>query len=356
MPAAPAPAATPAPVAPPAPPTSLTGNVIITLTNGDTFHATIVSDADPMVIEHALIGRMSIARERVKDIQKEPPPATPAPGVPPAAPLANPPTPAPAPAPTSAQPEIKYAAPAIAPPPPVAAAAAPQLPAAPKPEPGLLDLWKFTVETGLNGTAGKTPIQSFRGLINATRNTPEMVSTAALGWWYTRSDDTETQQRVQADGRTEWPVTAKSSLSYYVAGRSEYDQFQQWDWRLSGQAGLSLTLWKDETLTLTGRSGFGASREFGSPTPDVHAEFSPSLDLELRINPRNKFCASASANLDMEHTDGSRADLKAWYEAVLDPDHGMSLKLGVEDRYEHSPASFREKHEVDYFAVIVFSF
>ena len=82
---APAPAATPAPVAPPvSPPATLTGNVIITLTNGDTFHATIVSDADPMVIEHALIGRMSIARERVKDIQKEPPPATPAPGAPPA--------------------------------------------------------------------------------------------------------------------------------------------------------------------------------------------------------------------------------------------------------------------------------
>src|SRR5207247_1795175 len=106
-------------------------------------------------------------------------------------------------------------------------------------------------------------------------------------------------------------------------------------WRLSGQAGFGLTLWKDETLTLTGRSGFGATREFGSPHPDVHAEFTPAMDLELRLNPRNKFCASISANVDLENTDGSRADLKAWYEAVLDPDHGMSLKLGVEDRYEH---------------------
>ena len=220
----------------------------------------------------------------------------------------------------------------------------------------MLDLWKFTVEAGLNGTAGRTPVQSFRGLLNANRSTPEMVTTAALGWWYTRSDDVETQQRVQADARNEWPVTPKSSLSYFVAGRTEYDQFQQWDWRLSGQAGLSFTLWKDEKLTLTGRSGFGASREFGAPNPSVHAEFTPSLDLELRINPRNKIFVSVNGALDLENTDGSRANLKAWYECVLDPEHGMSLKLGVEDRYEHSPASFREKHEMDYFAVIVFSF
>ena len=34
----------------------------------------------------------------------------------------------------------------------------------------------------------------------------------------------------------------------------------------------------------------------------------------------------------------------------------MSLKLGVEDRYERTPAIYRDKHEIDYFAVIVFTF
>jgi hypothetical protein len=217
-------------------------------------------------------------------------------------------------------------------------------------------LWKFTVEAGLNGTAGANQVQSVRGLVNGIRSTPEMVTTGAVGWWYTRSNDEETQQRVQLDARNEWPATPKSSLGYYVSGRSEYDQFQPWDWRLSAQAGISFKLWSDETITLTGRSGFGASREFGSPRPAVHAEFTPSLDLELKIDARNKICASISGAVDLENTDGSRGDLKAWYEAVLDPDHGMSLKLGVEDRYERSPAASREKHEIDYFAVIVFSF
>lgn len=344
-PAAP-PATTPAPTPAPAP--FAAGAVVtITLTNGDIFHAAVITDSDPLVIEHALIGKLSIARERIRSIVAD---ASPGASVP-----APPATPQPA---APAAPEVKYVAPAPAPapPPPVAEAKPPQLPAAPPAEPGLLDLWKFSFEGGVNGTAGKTPVQSFRGVLNANRSTPEMTTTSTLGWWYSRADDTETQQRVQLDARNEWPSTPKSSWGYYVAGRSEYDQFQQWDWRLSGQAGLSFNLWQDEKLTLNARSGFGASREFGIERPDVHAEFTPSFDVELRINPRNKICASVSGNVDLEHTDGSRANLKAWYEALLDPSNGMSLKLGVEDRYERSPAFFREKHEIDYFAVIVFTF
>lgn len=344
-----APAATPAPapVATPASTPFPAGAVVtVTLTNGDVFHAAVITDADPMVIDHALIGKLSIARERIRSVVADAPPGAPVPTPPPA--------PA-APAPASG-PEVKYVAPAPPPPPPVAETKPPQLPAAPPPEPGLLDLWKFSFEGGVNGTAGKTPVQSFRGVLSANRSTPEMNTTSTLGWWYSRADDTETQERIQLDARNEWPSTPKSSWGYYVAGRTEYDQFQQWDWRLSGQAGLSFNIWQDETLTLKARSGFGASREFGIEHPDVHAEFTPSMDFELRLNPRNKICASVTGNVDLENTDGSRANFKAWYEAVLDPEHGMSLKVGVEDRYERMPAFFREKHEIDYFAVIVFTF
>ena len=348
---APAPVATPAPATTPAPTPFAAGSVItVTLTNGDVFHAAVITDADPLVIEHALIGKLSIARERIRSVVADASPGAPVP--------VPPPTPQPVIQSAPAAPEVKYVAPAPAPapPPPVAEAKPPQLPAAPPPEPGLLDLWKFSFEGGVNGTAGKTPVQSFRGVLNANRSTPEMTTTSTLGWWYSRADDTETQQRVQLDARNEWPSTPKSSWGYYVAERTEYDQFQQWDWRLSAQAGLSFNIWKDETLTLNARTGFGASREFGVENPQVHAEFTPALDLELRLNPRNKICASVTGNMDLEHTDGSRANFKAWYEAVLDPTHGMSLKLGVEDRYERTPAIYRDKHEIDYFAVIVFTF
>lgn len=352
----------PAPAQPPTPPAAAEAQPVqppstpapqpapalvrITLTNGDTFHAVIVTDADPLVIEHPLIGRMSIAKERIKSIDKiaenpVPPPA-PAP-----APTPAPPPPPAAPAPPPAEVAV------VAPPPPPPA---PTLPVAPPPEPSLLDLWKFAVELGMNGTAGATPRQNFRALINGNRSTPEMVTTAALGWWYARADDEDSQERVQIDGRNEWAMTPNSPWTYFVSGRSEYDQFQPWDWRLSGQAGIGCKLLSDETLTLTTRTGFGASREFGTAHPDVHAELTPCLDLEWRINPRNKICASVFAAVDLEDSDRARANFKAWYEVMLDPEHGMALKLGVEDRYEASPGSGREKHEVDYYAVIVFNF
>jgi hypothetical protein len=183
-----------------------------------------------------------------------------------------------------------------------------------------------------------------------------MSTSAAIGWWYSRTNDETSAQRVQLDARNEWPATAKSTWSYFIAGKSEYDEFQTWDWRLSGQAGVGLTFFKGDPLTLTGRTGFGASREFGTPSPEVHAEFVPSVDLEYKINGRNKLCGSASAWIDLENTRGTHASLKAWYEAVLDAEHGMNLKIGMEDRYEASPGLGREEHEVDYYATIVFNF
>jgi hypothetical protein len=318
--------------------------VTITLINGDSFHAAIVKDSDPLVIDHPLIGQMSIARERVKSVVTDAPAAPPGP-----APVA-----AVAPAPVDAQVAVTVPPPPA--PPAPAPVVVPQLPVAPPPEPGMLDLWKFTVEAGLNGTTGFNQMQSFRGLITATRPTPEMATSASAGWWYTRTNDEATANRMQLDARNEWPATAKSPWSYFISGRTEYDQFQAWDWRLAGQGGVGLQIIGDEKMTLTGRTGFGASHEFGTPHPDVHAEFTPSVELEYKINARNKLCGAAAAWVDMENTDSSRADLRAWYEAVLDPDSGMSLKIGVEDRYEHSPGVGREKHEVDYYAVIVFSF
>jgi hypothetical protein len=322
--------------------------VTITLTNGDTFHAAIITDSDPLVIDHPLIGQMSIARERIKSVVKD--------GLPPAPPAPTPVS-APVPAPADVQIAVQPPAPVPAPaPPPAAAPPVPQLPVAPPPEPSLADLWKFTVEAGLNGTTGANQTQSFRALITGTRPTPELSTTAGVGWWYSRTNDETTAERVQIDARNEWPTTAKSPWSYFIAGRTEYDQFQPWDWRLSGQGGISLRIIGDETLTLTGRTGFGASREFGTTHPDVRAEFAPSVEFEYKINARNKVCGAAAAWMDLENSDGSHADLKAWYEAVLDADHGMNLKIGVEDRYEHSPGIGREKHEVDYYAVIVFNF
>ncbi len=325
----------------------------ITLTNGDTFHAAILSDADPLVLEHPLIGRMSIARERIRSI------AVPDP-TPPTSPTPQPP-PASAEMPAVAQADAQLAAPVVAaspvpPDPPPAPPPEPQLPVAPPPEPTFLDLWKFTLEAGLNGTTGANQTQSFRTLITGNRPAPEMSTSASVGWWYSRTNDETTAQRVQVDARNEWPATPKSSWSYFVAARSEYDEFQSWDWRLSANGGVGLKIVGDEKLTVTGRSGFGASREFGRPRPEVRAEFSPSVEIEYKINARNKLGAAAAAWVDVENADASRANLKAWYEAVLDPDSGMNLKIGVEDRYEHSPGFGREKHEVDYYAVIVFNF
>jgi hypothetical protein len=47
---------------------------------------------------------------------------------------------------------------------------------------------------------------------------------------------------------------------------------------------------------------------------------------------------------------------KAGWEIVVDPEVNMTLKLGVEDRYNDNPGPDRKKNDIEYFALLAWSF
>lgn len=51
-----------------------------------------------------------------------------------------------------------------------------------------------------------------------------------------------------------------------------------------------------------------------------------------------------------------RAEAEAGYAVIVDPAHTLSLKLGVEDRYNSNPGDTKKKNDVPYFATIVYNF
>ena len=50
-----------------------------------------------------------------------------------------------------------------------------------------------------------------------------------------------------------------------------------------------------------------------------------------------------------------RVRARAGYEITLDPDHGMVLRLGVQDRYDSSPGPAK-RNDVNYFVTLLFKF
>lgn len=321
----------------PAPETAAKPVVTVALTSGEVLKAAVASplEADPLVLEHPVFGRMTVARNLIASVTPEPPPAPPPPPEPPAPP---PTEAAPAPAPP-------------APPPPAAPAPPP-----PPPEIGFFDNWTGSVEAGFNTTSGNSDRLSGRLGLSLRRQTPDTVTTLSTGYFYGRDNRGLSEDRARVDARNDWLQKTDSSLRYYVAGTGEYDSFQPWDWRISGQAGLGYEFVKEKTLTIVGRAGLGASRELGRTDNTIRPEFTPGIDLEWRIDDRSKLTAGFDYYRDLEKFEIYRFVARAAYDILLDPESNLTLRIGVEDRYDDTATFPRSRNDFELFTALVIRF
>lgn len=322
--------------------------------------------------------------------------ANPTPGYPPPG-YAAPTYPAPTyPAPTSTAPIYdEYAVPALPPaapnpyvaqappPPPPPLPAPPPPPAAPEPSPEVVPtpdpalpadetitipaadattvvieplpkLWSGSVDVGLNGSEGNTQLFNFRMNTQAKRATPFSELTLKSNYVKTATNSNETANRLFFDGRWE-RLSQTSPWTFYVHGTTEYDEFQLWDVRISGDTGLGYRFLKNDFTTLTGRVGPGASREFGGPNDSWVPELVFNLQAEHAIGKRHKLTLQVDYFPDPSQWSTYRLNSQASWAIVLDEVRNLSLKLSAIDRYS-SNSGTAKPNDLDYAATLLWSF
>lgn len=336
--------------------------VVVRLSTGEILKGVLSSaaDADPLVIQHPAFGPMSVARSLIAAVEMDgglevgpPPPGDPAPASPEADAV---PAPAPAePAPASTPPTPPAPPPPPAPTPPAAPAPASPAPP-PPPEIGFFDNWTGTVEAGFNTASGNSDRLAARFGLGLRRQTPDTITTINTSYNMGRNNDGISENRGRVDGRNEWIQQSGSGWRYFIAGSGEYERFQPWDWRASVNGGLGYDFIKDDVLTLVGRAGFGGSREYGRLSRGVRAEITPGLDLQWKIDERSKFTAGFDYYRDLDEFDVYRFVLRAAYDVLLDSKSNLSLRVGIEDRYDETAVSPRSKNDFELYTALVVRF
>lgn len=238
--------------------------------------------------------------------------------------------------------------------PPAAAEAAAAVPAKPADPDSFFKGWKGNVEGGLNGSEGNSENLSFRAGVGATRETSKMKTTAALTYTYATSDGEKTKSRGVLDLRNDWNMGER--WIFFATGKAEYDEFQDWDWRLSAFAGPGYYFVKSERTKLLGRVGLGLTREIGGSRDEFIPEGLLGLDVEHKLTERQKLFASVEWLPDLSELWEYRLNAKGGWEILVDPEVNMTLKLGIEDRYNHNPGPDREKNDVEYFMLLAWNF
>jgi putative salt-induced outer membrane protein YdiY len=294
---------------------------VVTLTNGDILRGTLVSDGDPVIVDHPVMGRLSFKRSDVASVRT-----------------------------MTETDAAKSTAAAVD-----ASSKIPPPPPGPDPD-SFFKGWKGSVGLGLNGATGNSEALSVRGSIGLVRETSQTKTTTGFVYNYATSDGEKSTDNARFDIRNDWLPQGESHWRPFVQGAVEYDQFQDWDYRFSAAAGMGYELIKTDKMLLLPRAGIGFSKEIGGSDNKIHPEGLLGVDFEYKIDDRSKFFASGDSYWLLDEIPEYRLWLRAGYEILVDSSSGLALKVGVEDRYQSSPGAGRNRSDFTYFAQLVFNF
>lgn len=226
-----------------------------------------------------------------------------------------------------------------------------------KPEPeSFFEGWKGRIEGGLAGSSGNSEQLALRFVLGLARKTATMETAAGASYIYATSDGDKSKSRGEGFIRNDW-LFKDSPWGFFALGRVEYDEFQSWLWRLSAYAGPSYTLINNDRTLLRLRAGAGLQKELGRDNRnEIIPEALFGADFTHKLDDRSSLFANVDYLPSLRNFSEYRVVAKGGYEFIVDPKTNMSLKLGVEDRYNSEPGSGRKKNDVDYFLTVGWEF
>jgi hypothetical protein len=218
------------------------------------------------------------------------------------------------------------------------------------------DGWSWKAVAGINGASGNSENFSARASLDGERNTSKYETSLGLSYTFSTSDGDKDTSRGVAQINNDWLTDSK--WRYFATGKYEYDEFQQWDHRLSGAVGVGYELYKDEkTTVLIGRIGVGGYYEIGSMADE---EFVPEgligLELEHQYSENTKITADTTYYPSFDEFGEFRWDTNAGIEVLMDADSGMSLNAGISHRHDSQPGAGLRPNDLEYYMGLGWNF
>lgn len=219
----------------------------------------------------------------------------------------------------------------------------------------LLAGWGKRVELGFNGVQGNAEGGSLRANVQASRSDARAQASMSATYEYATSRGDVTQNRVVASGRAE-RLMVDSPWRSFVVGSYESDQFRDWDHRVSVGAGLGYQFAGDGRTSLIARGGMSVARDVGGLDDRVRAEAILGLDFSHAISERQRVGGAVDYLPDVGDAGAFRANSRASWEIMIDPEAHLSLRIGGENRYDATARGGSRRDDLSYFAVLAVEF
>jgi len=312
----------------PAQPQPTSGNqVVVQLVGGDSLRGELVSETpDSIIIKHAVLGQMTIARSNMTSIvtQTANPAATPSePGN--VAAIATDITNA-----NQASSEAVLIDSAKG----EASGAAAAGTAAEAPKPVLpVSNWKFVLAANANDTDASDKQLDFRvaGAAVYEIKDVEKWKTDAEYFFKTVNDAT-TDNNLLVTSVYDRDITATDWL-WFLKAQGQASSLESWEQRLSGWGGIGYRFFKAPPIAIVGKAGFGATHEFGGIN-ETYPEGYLELDGKWDITERQSIQGNVYIAPDLSDISQYITIARAEWALKVDPELGLSLVGGLRFQYQ----------------------
>ena len=290
---------------------------VITLTSGEVLKAPIAGQTDQAVtFQHPILGELTVPRTSIASIAADPEQA----------------------AQPAGEPEPKV--------PPVEN----------QPERGGLFIgWKGQLEAGFSATRGNSETSNVRVVFKAKKESELHRWNADTGYYLSRDHDNTTKNEFTAGLLKDW-LQPDSPWFYFAQGRYDYDEFEAWEQRVSGSAGVGYQWIKNDKLDVLFRAGLGGTKELGDQANDLHPEAILGGELAWKITDNQSLEASTYYLPDLGDWPQSRIRSAVGWKIRIDQLDGLSVKLGLENEYETETEDDSKHNDLKLFSALVFEF
>lgn len=209
--------------------------------------------------------------------------------------------------------------------------------------------WKKSLTFGLNGSNGNSDYVSGNAKLTLDRAVPEMKTHLDAVYRNARRDEENTENRLRINLQNDWMPKAWDKWRVWAKGTYEYDEFQNWDHRVSAHAGLGYDFVKLPETTLVWRGGLGGTQAFNGSNDDFRPEaLLTGLDYVHQIKDNQRVAAGTELFFDISDTREYRINTGVDWEITLDKESGLILRTGVDHRYDSNPGGTAESSDLDY--------
>jgi putative salt-induced outer membrane protein YdiY len=218
-----------------------------------------------------------------------------------------------------------------------------------------IKLWEGSFSLGLDGAEGNNEAMNLHVGFNAQRKTDLHLLYLDLDYNRRTTDTISTANRLFSLARYE-RLIQQTAWSLFVASTGEYDEFQDFDFRVTAHGGVGYRFFATHQAALKSRFGSGFSHEIGGPKDHYYApELIVGLDYERRISYRQRLVATVDYMPDISDFTSFRLNSLAGWEFLLDQMTNLSLRLAVRNRYNSSPGTAKP-NDLDYAALLLWKF